>query len=227
MTLTDVIAKVTRYAKRVIVTDNSSSDAVRITQTGSGNALVVQGKVGVGTTATTDQLEVNGSIKGNLIKSNIPNDIWVQTSYYGVGNQTEPLGSVYHHNAFAVSIISNGYRNNSGNWETLNAGGFTGASSIQLFPNGNIEFGTQANKPNGDSLQVSKRLLISNTGDVGINTTTPSSKLHVNGDLTVQSATTSTTVGAAGAASALPATPEGYLVININGTARKIPFYNV
>jgi hypothetical protein len=42
MTLTDVIAKVTRYAKRVIVTDNSSSDAVRITQTGSGNALVVE-----------------------------------------------------------------------------------------------------------------------------------------------------------------------------------------
>lgn len=38
-------------------------------------------------------------------------------------------------------------------------------------------------------------------------------------------ATTSSTVGAAGAASALPATPEGYLVINVSGTPRKIPFY--
>lgn len=36
---------------------------------------------------------------------------------------------------------------------------------------------------------------------------------------------TSTTVGAAGAASALPANPTGYIVVNINGTDRKIPYY--
>ena len=36
---------------------------------------------------------------------------------------------------------------------------------------------------------------------------------------------TSTTVGAAGGASALPANPTGYIVVNINGTDRKIPFY--
>lgn len=35
------------------------------------------------------------------------------------------------------------------------------------------------------------------------------------------------TVGAAGGASALPATPLGYIVLGINGTARKIPFYNI
>lgn len=34
-----------------------------------------------------------------------------------------------------------------------------------------------------------------------------------------------TTVGAAGAGSALPATPAGYLVVNINGTDQKIPYY--
>jgi hypothetical protein len=34
-----------------------------------------------------------------------------------------------------------------------------------------------------------------------------------------------TTVGAAGGASALPATPTGYLLVNIAGTDRKIPFY--
>jgi hypothetical protein len=38
---------------------------------------------------------------------------------------------------------------------------------------------------------------------------------------------TSTTVGAAGAASALPANPTGYMLIRINGTNRKIPFYAV
>lgn len=39
-------------------------------------------------------------------------------------------------------------------------------------------------------------------------------------------ATTGTTVGAAGAASALPATPTGYLIINVAGTTQRIPYYN-
>ncbi|TXH41973.1 MAG: hypothetical protein E6Q97_36605 [Desulfurellales bacterium] len=38
-------------------------------------------------------------------------------------------------------------------------------------------------------------------------------------------ATTQTTVGAAGGASALPATPTGYIIINIAGTNRVVPFY--
>lgn len=38
-------------------------------------------------------------------------------------------------------------------------------------------------------------------------------------------ASTQTTVGAAGGASALPATPTGYIRISISGTIRKIPFY--
>lgn len=37
---------------------------------------------------------------------------------------------------------------------------------------------------------------------------------------------TATTIGAAGGASALPATPLGYIIIEIAGTQRKIPYYN-
>lgn len=36
---------------------------------------------------------------------------------------------------------------------------------------------------------------------------------------------TQTTVGSAGGASALPATPTGYILINVNGTNRAIPYY--
>lgn len=36
---------------------------------------------------------------------------------------------------------------------------------------------------------------------------------------------TATTVGAAGAATALPTAPEGYLIVSIAGTLRKVPFY--
>lgn len=59
-------------------------------------------------------------------------------------------------------------------------------------------------------------------------------KSNVNGSVTIGAANTDvmavknatqSTVGAAGGASALPATPTGYLEININGTPRVIPFY--
>jgi hypothetical protein len=38
--------------------------------------------------------------------------------------------------------------------------------------------------------------------------------------------THASTVGAAGAASALPATPLGYMIANVDGTQVKIPYYN-
>jgi len=46
------------------------------------------------------------------------------------------------------------------------------------------------------------------------------------GDMTLASPTTETTVGGAGGASALPATPLGYIIVNLGGTgAVKIPYY--
>jgi hypothetical protein len=39
--------------------------------------------------------------------------------------------------------------------------------------------------------------------------------------------TTAATVGAAGTAANLPAKPVGYVIININGTNYKMPYYNV
>lgn len=64
----------------VIITSNTSANALRITQTGTGNALVVEdeanpdstpfvvtatGSVGVGFTTATEKLDVNGKIKTN------------------------------------------------------------------------------------------------------------------------------------------------------------------
>lgn len=47
------------------------------------------------------------------------------------------------------------------------------------------------------------------------------------GDLTLGSPTTQTTVGAAGGASALPATPTGYLTVNVGNTSYVIPYYAI
>jgi hypothetical protein len=61
-------------------------------------------------------------------------------------------------------------------------------------------------------------------GNVAIGNVTPASKLHVVGDLTVASATTATTA-TAGTNGDVPAQVAGYLVVSINGTSRKIPYY--
>jgi len=239
MTLTEIIARVTRYAKRVIVTDNSSNDAVKITQTGSGNALVVEdtandtspfvvksnGDVGIGKTSPSEKLDVNGTVKATSANVNAPNNIWSDTAYYSIGTDSQRLGAVYHHSSSAVSIVSNGYRNDSGTWTSFNAGGDSGAASIQLYPNGQIQFGTQATKSNGSNLFVTGRVTITSTGAVGIGTSSPTEKLHVDGSIRFDQPF-DTAVGVAGAASALPALPTGYLVVNINGTDRKIPYYN-
>jgi hypothetical protein len=66
--------------------------------------------------------------------------------------------------------------------------------------------------------------LLGSNGNLGIGELNPSSKLHVAGDLTMSSATVSTSA-TAGTNGGVPAQVAGYLVVNINGTARKIPYY--
>ena len=67
------------------------------------------------------------------------------------------------------------------------------------------------------------RLRAGLSGNIGVGDVSPLSKLHVDGDITVTNATTATTASAG--AQTLPANPVGFLVVNINGTSRKIPYY--
>ena len=67
-----------------------------------------------------------------------------------------------------------------------------------------------------------ERVRVTSGGNMGIGIT-PTSKLHVDGDVTVSNATTATTATAG--ARTLPANPEDFLVVSINGTSRKIPYY--
>jgi len=50
--------------------------------------------------------------------------------------------------------------------------------------------------------------------------------LAATGALSLAGQAVGTTVGAAGAASALPANPLGYLTLVVNGTTVRLPYYN-
>jgi hypothetical protein len=87
-----------------------------------------------------------------------------------------------------------------------------------------MRFYTTPDASSGSTL-LAERMRITSAGRVGINETSPASTLHVDGDMTVSSATTSPTASTTAGGATLPALAAGYLVVSINGTSRKIPFY--
>ena len=94
-----------------------------------------------------------------------------------------------------------------GDWLTMQDAGGNGTTDYALY----------------QTTAALTRLRLTTGGNMSIGSISPLSKLHVDGDITVSSATTATTATAG--AQTLPANPVGFLVVNINGTSRKIPYY--
>ena len=96
-----------------------------------------------------------------------PSTCWMN-NYFGVGT----LGQLYSAGSYWTSLVSNGYRNSSGNWTSHAANSNTGAAEIDLTPDGNIYFRTDATKANGSSTTPTLRAQINSSGvfSVGGNT---------------------------------------------------------
>jgi hypothetical protein len=221
------------------VVDNSSSDALRITQTGSGNALVVEDS----TNPDATPFVVND--QGQLLIGNSTS--LVGPSAFSRGLQVTNQGAqfnAFYNNQFGEGIAFVKTRGTPSSPHTivqlndaLGAVSFSGsdgsgyvlgsqiASFVDQVPGANdmptcLTFATT---PDG-SATCTERMRITSAGNVGIGTAAPSSKLHVAGDLTMSSATVATSA-TAGTNGDVPAQVAGYLVVSINGTARKIPYY--
>jgi hypothetical protein len=93
-------------------------------------------------------------------------------------------------------------------WYAFTADGFSGSQIVQIrnAQTGGIDFLT-------DRIQADNIVMIAAAP------TTAAAQVSFG-------STTSTSIGGAGGASALPATPRGYLVINVAGSSRKVPFYD-
>ena len=155
------------------------------------------GNVGIGTTAPASNLHVNSA--GNTIctvSSSYPNSTTTGLAINTTGNSATPRISF---DKDSVTVGSIQFSHNA-----------TAAQQRLAF---NVAGGTE-------------KLTVLGGGNVGINTTTPESRLHVVGDLTMQSATIATTA-TAGTNGDVPAQVVGYIQVKINGTNRKIPYYAV
>jgi hypothetical protein len=222
-----------------VISVNSSSDALRITQTGSGNAIVVEDS----TNPDATPFVVND--QGQLLIGNSTSLVGPFAFSRGLQltNQGAQFNS-FNNNQFGEGIAFVKTRGTPSSPhtivqlnDTLGAVSFSGSdgsgyvlgsqilSLVDQVPGANdmptcLTFSTT---PDG-SATCTERMRITSAGNVGIGTATPVSKLHVAGDLTMSSATVATSA-TAGTNGDVPAQVAGYLVVSINGTSGKIPYY--
>jgi hypothetical protein len=163
------------------------------------------GNVGIGTASPTSRLDVRG---GN---GTIANFVGSGGQFQGIGMQASDASA-----STAKSTFIDSKNENSVVVANVKVDMFTDGGSSIAFET------TPAGSRTTD--RRTENMRITSAGNVGIGTSSPSSKLHVAGDLTMSSATTAPSA-TAGTNGDVPAQVEGYLVVNINGTARKIPYY--
>ena len=232
-----------------VISVNSSSDALRITQTGTGDALVVEdstnpdatpfvidasGRVINGYTASLS-IGLGGNLGTQLVGSAGASGQtmarfddtatgarfqFLKSRSLTTGSSTivqdgDSLGTI----AWYGDDGASNYASNGGVLAAVIGANVDGTPGTNDMP-GRLEFSTTAD----GAASPTERMRITSAGNVGIATTTPSSKLHVAGDLTMSSATVATSA-TAGTNGGVPAQVAGYLVVSINGTARKIPYY--
>ena len=200
---------------------NSSSDALRITQTGSGNALVVEdstnpdlspfvinasGNLGIGTTNPVTPLHIsdgNGAVSSALYTSDY---LTISAQNAAPGFNIIAAGSVDTHRGVFKATRARGTLSsptvplvNDDTFSLLGAiyDGSTsrGTAAVNMEVDGAVGVGTAPQRITfwtGTGTSRLERARITSTGNAGIGTTNPTSKLTVTGDVLVSGATTIT-----------------------------------
>jgi hypothetical protein len=191
------------------------------------------GKIGINVTSPATILDVNGdvTITDKIIHSG---DTDTAIRFPSADTMTVEVGG-NERLRVTSSGVSSGSGASFGNITATAAAGDAAYVSLgTAFTSGYVSFDratnilTLWNAQNGVvyfGANNARRMTLNASGQLGIGTNVdPTTALTVAGDITLSSATTAT-AATAGTNGDVPAQVAGYLVVSINGTSRKIPYY--
>ncbi len=115
-------------------------------------------------TLNVTNVNASGKVSAGPSEFGRPPNLWNTSGWYGVSD----IGGLYTGGSYAVSLVSNGYRNTDGKWTSLGADGETGASEVRLLPDGRIVFMQDADKADGSSVNPTSRATFHADGGVDI-----------------------------------------------------------
>lgn len=177
-----------------VISVNSSTDALRITQAGSGNALLVEdsanpdsspfvvnasGNVGIGTVSPSQLLEIAAAAAARMLVSETGSSVQAQVA----ANTIETIfGSLSNHPvAFRTNNIERARIEAAGQMQIGVGSVSVPALSVLTDTNTGIYF------PAADTIGFveggTESMRVDPSGNLLINTTTPTSRLTVNGDV--------------------------------------------
>lgn len=189
------------------VVSNSASSGILFVRPTYGTVLGgTDGNVNFSGLATNDYIVYNGTIWENQQPANVV----VGTGLTGGG---EVIANTAINVAIANTTVTSGsYGSNSSvaTFTVNDQGQLTAAANVAItISSANVTgLGTMATQ-NANAVTITG-------GDVSVANVTISSNFNAN---------LSTTANATFATDSLPLVPEGYLVVNINGTSKRIPYY--
>jgi len=197
------------------ISPNFGSQAVTTTGNINGSKFIPTGTSAVGNgmylpASDTLAFSTNGTERLRINSSG-----WV-----GIGINNPPSQLSVYQSAADVRIVVEGTTTTP-----ANPGHFIGLDLRQdgVFSGGLFRNLSSNNRLSFFSKNAGESLTLLDGGNVGIGTTSPSSRLHVSGDITLSNTTTSNT--ATGGGLTLPANPTYFLVVSVNSVICKIPLY--